>query len=121
MNTILVVEDSLTDMELLTLCLKKDGYVVVNVRSVEEAQSELNRQKPDLIVLDVILPGQSGFEFCRRIKADSATKAIPVIISSTKDTDLDKTWGSMAGADAYLTKPVDQTALLNTVRQLIRR
>ncbi len=121
MNTVLVVEDSATDTELLTLCLKKDGFVVVSTKSVEEAEAALERQKPDLMILDVILPGQSGFEFCRKVKADPATQGIPVIISSTKDTDLDKTWGNMAGADAYLTKPVDQTELLNTVRQLIRR
>ena len=121
MNTVLVVEDSATDMELLTLCLKKDGFAVVSTQSVEEAEAVLERQTPDLMILDVILPGQSGFEFCRKVKADPTTKGIPVIISSTKDTDLDKTWGSMAGADAYLTKPIDQTELLNTVRQLIRR
>ncbi len=120
MSTVLVVEDSITEQELITLCLQKEGLTVKTVRSAEDAQIQLQQQQPDLIVLDVILPGQSGFEFCRKLKADPQTKGIPVVICSTKDTEVDKTWARMGGADAYITKPVDQTALVNTVRQLMR-
>ncbi len=121
MSTVLIVEDSLTEQELLTLCLQKDGLSVQSVRSAEDAQVELQTSKPDLIMLDVILPGQSGFELCRKLKADPKTKSIPVVICSTKGSEVDKTWGAMGGADAYLTKPVDQSDLLRTVRQLILR
>lgn len=120
MNTVLVVEDSLTQRQVLTLYLQKAGLAVVSVKSSEEAQSSLSVQKPDLIILDVILPGQSGFELCRELKADPSTSQIPVVICSTKNTDVDKMWGNMLGADAYLPKPVDDKELMQTILQLIK-
>ncbi|HEY9657989.1 MAG TPA: response regulator, partial [Allocoleopsis sp.] len=69
--------------------------------------------------LDVILPGQSGFELCHELKKNSSTEKIPVVICSTKGTDVDRLWGSLLGADAYLAKPVNQQELTNTVMQLI--
>jgi two-component system, chemotaxis family, response regulator PixH len=91
---------------------------VVSVTSSEEAQIKLRSQKPDLVILDVILPGQSGFELCREIKANANTQKIPVVICSTKGTKADKIWGSMLGADAYIPKPVDRQELMQTIRQL---
>jgi twitching motility two-component system response regulator PilH len=120
MKKVLLVEDSLTEAERIARFLEKAGYSVYEVRSGEEAQLRLKQQKPDLILLDLILPGQSGFEFCRKLKGDPVTKAIPVVICSTKNTDVDRTWGSMSGADAYLTKPVDEKILLETIGQFIR-
>lgn len=120
MSTVLVVEDSITESEIITRYLQLAGLKVLSARSVEEAQESLDRQKPDLIVLDVILPGQSGFELCRELKIDPETSPIPVVICSTKDTDADKMWGTMLGADAYLPKPVDQQELLLTVQRLMR-
>ncbi|MBH8572089.1 response regulator [Nostocaceae cyanobacterium CENA369] len=120
MKKVLLVEDSLTESEKMTRYLEQGGYSVYEVRSGEEAQLRLKQQKPDLILLDLILPGQSGFEFCRKLKADPTTKAIPVVICSTKNTDVDKTWGTMSGADAYLIKPVNENTLLQTVSKFIR-
>lgn len=120
MSTVLVVEDSITEMQILTNYLRQAGLVVVSAQSGEEAQVKLSRQTPDLIVLDVILPGQSGFELCRELKADPRTSQIPVIICSTKDTDVDKMWGNLLGANAYIPKPVDPTLFLTTIRQLIK-
>ncbi|MBD2102307.1 response regulator transcription factor [Leptolyngbya sp. FACHB-261] len=120
MNTVLLVEDSLTDAELMSRYLKQLGISVVCVRSGEEAISKLGFQKPDLIVLDVILPGQSGFELCRELKKNPVTSQIPVVMCSTKSTEVDRIWGNMLGADAYLPKPVDPQQLLTVVRQLIK-
>lgn len=120
MNTVLVVEDSLTESEIIIRCLQQAGLTVLSARSVEEAQATLIRQKPDLIVLDVILPGQSGFELCRELKIDPKTSPIPVVMCSTKDTEVDKMWGKMLGADAYLPKPLNQQELLQTVQRLMR-
>ncbi len=120
MATVLVIEDSLTDAERITQFLKQLGLMVISTRSAEEAQSQLQSQKPDLVILDVILPGQSGFEICRELKSDPATQGIPVVICSTKDTDADKMWGNMLGADAYLGKPVDQAEVQQVVQRLIR-
>lgn len=120
MNTVLVVEDSLTQIELLTGYLQLAGLAVIIAKSGEEAQTRLIQQKPDLIILDVMLPGQSGFELCRELKADPGTRQIPVVICSTKNTEVDRMWGNMLGADAYLPKPVDQKQLVQTVQKLIK-
>ncbi|MDX2273297.1 MAG: response regulator [Cyanobacteriota bacterium] len=120
MSTVLVVEDSTTELEIISRCLQQAGMAVISAKSGEEAQTKLASQQPDLIVLDVILPGQSGFELCRELRADSKTSGIPIIICSTKGTDVDKMWGDMLGANAYLTKPIDQAELVAAVRRLIK-
>jgi len=120
MSTVLVVEDGLTDMEVISSYLRSFGCSVISAKSSEEAQTKLDDKRPDMIFLDVILPGQSGFEMCRELKNNPKTKQIPVVICSTKGSDVDKMWGQMLGADAYLTKPVDQAELLKTVKLLIK-
>lgn len=121
MTTVLLVEDSLTESEILMRYLQQAGLTVTVVRSGEEAQVTLQHQRPDLIILDVILPGRSGFELCREIKASAGTVNIPVIMCSTKNTDADKLWGNMLGADAYVPKPINQHEFLATVQQLVGR
>lgn len=118
MTTVLLVEDSLTEAQILISYLRQAGLAVVSATSCEEARTKLQVQRPDLVLLDVILPGQSGFELCRELKTNSSTKQIPVVICSTKGTEADKFWGSMLGADAYLTKPVDHRELTSTVLRL---
>ncbi|NEQ07337.1 MAG: response regulator [Moorea sp. SIO4E2] len=120
MKTVLVVEDSVTERQYLTRCLQQAGLGVTGVASVEEAREKLSHQRPDLVVLDVILPGQSGFEFCRALKVNPHTSQIPVVICSTKGTEVDKIWGKMLGADAYLAKPVTPEELLCTLEELIQ-
>ncbi|BAY15115.1 response regulator receiver, CheY [Nostoc sp. HK-01] len=119
MNTILVVEDGLTDMEILSRYLQQAGYSVISATSSEEAQDKIQRAKPDVIFLDVILPGKSGFEICRELKANTETKKIPVVFCSTKNSDVDKMWGNMLGAEAYLSKPIDKEELVKTLKQLL--
>ncbi|HAC65349.1 MAG TPA: two-component system response regulator [Cyanothece sp. UBA12306] len=119
MGIALVVEDSLTEREIISQCLKQAGLSVSIAASGEEALEKLNNQLPDVIVLDVVLPGRSGFEICRAIKAEGRTSQIPIIICSTKNTEMDKFWAKKQGADAYEIKPIDQTTFVNTVQQLI--
>jgi two-component system, chemotaxis family, response regulator PixH len=119
MNTVLLVEDSLTEAEIITRYLHQVGVKVVSAKSGEEAMEKMTAERPDLIVLDVILPGQSGFEICRELKGDPDTVNIPVVICSTKDTAADKLWGNLLGADAYIPKPVDQQEFQQTVRRLM--
>lgn len=118
MNTVLVVEDALTDMEILSRYLQQAGYFVVSAKTSEEAQEKITKNKPDLIFLDVILPGKSGFEICREIKNNPVTSQIPVVFCSTKHSDVDKMWGNMLGASAYLSKPINQEELLTTLQNL---
>jgi len=118
-GTALIVEDSLTDMQILTGCLQQGGIHVVVAQSGEEAIAVITRQRPDVVVLDVVLPGCSGFEVCRELKANPATRDIPVLMCSTKGSDLDRFWGMKQGADAYLPKPIDQEEFVRTVNRLI--
>ena len=120
MNTVLVVEDGLTDREILSRYLQKAGYSVISAKSSEEAQEKLDQNKPDFIFLDVILPGKSGFEICRELKKNPKTSQIPIIFCSTKNSDVDKMWGTMLGADAYLSKPINQEELVGTLKQLTK-
>lgn len=119
MSIALVVEDSLTDKEVLTSCLQQSGISVLTAKSAEEAFDRIKNHHFDVIILDVVLPDRSGFEICRELKAEAQTSKIPVIICSTKGTEMDKFWGMKQGADAYLPKPIDQEALLRTVKQLV--
>jgi DNA-binding response OmpR family regulator len=121
MTTALVVEDSLTDMQIITRCLQSGGLNVVTANSGEEALTKINSHKPDIIILDVVLPGCSGFEVCREIKDVAATSKIPIVMCSTKSGEMDKFWGMKQGADAYLAKPVDQDEFVRTVKRLINR
>ena len=120
MNTALVVEDSLTDREVISGCLHQGGLKVFTARSGDEALEKISSYKPDVIILDVVLPGRSGFELCREFKAAPMTNNIPVVLCSTKITEIDKFWGLKQGADAYLHKPVDQEELVRTVKQLLK-
>ncbi len=119
MSKVLLVEDSLSQAQLVTRCLEKEGIGVFAVTSGEEAELRIKQQQPDLILLDVILPGESGFELCRKLKKNSETKAIPIVICSTKNSDVDKTWGKMSGADAYMAKPIDEKELVKIIKQFI--
>jgi DNA-binding response OmpR family regulator len=121
MVTALVVEDSMTDMQVIISCLQQGGLNVLTADSGEEAIAKISSHKPDVIVLDVVLPGRSGFEVCRDLKAEAKTRTIPVIICSTKAGEMDKFWGMKQGADAYLAKPIDQDELVRTVKQLVKR
>ena len=120
MNTVLIVEDTMTDLAIIKGCFQQSGWSVVTASSGEEASKQLSLQAPDLIVLDVILPDRSGFEICRDLKKDPSTSKIPVIICSTKNTDVDKMWGNMLGADAYLSKPLQQEDLMQTIKKLVK-
>lgn len=120
MNTILIVEDSLTDLEVQSRYLQDAGFRVITAASGEEAEVQLARNRPDVIILDIILPGQSGFEFCRELKNNPSTSSIPIVLCSTKNSNVDQMWGRELGADAHLAKPVDKDTLVNTVQKLAR-
>lgn len=120
MSTALVVEDSLTDMQILTSCLRQGGFNVLTASSGEEALTKISNHKPDIIILDVVLPGCSGFDVCREIKDAASTSNIPIVICSTKGGEMDKFWGMKQGADAYLAKPIDQEEFVSTVKGLIK-
>ena len=120
MKKALIVEDSQTDLQIMSSCLGQNGYEVVKAGNHNEALFQIKEQDFNLIVLDVVLPDRSGFELCRQLKQEETTNKIPVIICSTKNSDLDKFWGMKQGADAYLTKPIDTDELTRTLQQVVK-
>lgn len=119
MGYTLIVEDSATERAIITSCLQQIGISVAVATSGEEALAQIKAGVPDLIVLDVVLPGISGFEICRQLKKTDSYHQIPIILCSTKNTDIDKFWGKKQGADAYISKPIDQDELIGKVKELI--
>ena len=119
MGYTLVVEDSATERSIIMGYLKKVGINVAVALSGEEALEKIQQKFPDLIVLDVVLPGRSGFEICRQLKGSENTNQIPIILCSTKGTEIDKFWGMKQGADAYIPKPIDPDELVGKVKELI--
>jgi len=119
MGTVLVIDDSMTDLQVAKGSLQQAGFSVITATSEQEAKARIASQKPDLIVLDVVLPDRSGFELCRDLKEEMTTKKIPIIMCSTKGSNMDKYWGIQQGADVYLAKPIDTDELVRTVQKLI--
>lgn len=117
-QNILVVDDSPTDRQHLTEMLSKSGFKVSSVASAEEALARVKQAKPDLVLMDVVMPGQNGFQATRMLSSDEATKNIPVIICSTKGQETDKAWGMRQGAKDYIVKPVKQADLLAKISAL---
>lgn len=120
-NHILIIEDEVDIQELIKYQLTKDGYTVTGFTSGEEGLIAAKQIKPDLILLDLMLPGIDGLEICRRLKSDSATKDIPIIIITAKTDEIDIVSGLEVGADDYLTKPFSPKVLVARIRSLFRR
>lgn len=120
MVSILIVEDSATEASLLVDCLHKSGFDVLNVNTAEAAKAILNQRNFDAILMDVVLPGQSGFGLCRELKSQEKTAHIPIIICSSKSEKIDKNWGLKQGAAAYVTKPINVDEIINTVKDVVQ-
>ena len=117
-KNILVVDDSPTDRQYLSDILTKSGYKVTTANSAEEALAKVKAAAPDLVLMDVVMPGQSGFQATRALSKDEATKAIPVIICTSKSQETDKQWGMKQGARDYVVKPVKGPELLAKIAAL---
>jgi twitching motility two-component system response regulator PilH len=117
-KNVLVVDDSPTDAHLISEILKKNGYQVITATSGEEGVAKAKSSKPDLILMDIVMPGMSGFEATRAITKDPDTSGIPVIICSTKGQETDKAWGLRQGAKDYLVKPINEKALMEKIGSL---
>ena len=115
---ILVVDDSPTDRQYMIETLSKKGFQVVTAESGEDAIVKAKAELPDLILMDVVMPGLNGYQATRQITRDDATRHIPVIMCTSKGADTDKIWGLRQGANDYLVKPVDAQALLAKIAQL---
>jgi twitching motility two-component system response regulator PilH len=115
---IMVVDDSPTERAFMDSLLKKKGYEVILVDSGETAIERSKSEQPDLILMDVVMPGLNGFQATRAITREESTKHIPVIICTTKDQETDKIWGLRQGAKDYVTKPLNEIELLEKIKAL---
>ncbi|WP_284336957.1 response regulator [Comamonas sp. NoAH] len=104
---VLVVDDSKTELMYLTGLLQKQGYQVRTAENAQEAMARLSEEKPDLILMDVVMPGQNGFQLTRIIARDTKYAGVPIIMCTSKNQETDRVWGLRQGACDYITKPVD--------------
>jgi len=115
MARILIIEDSPTDTRVFTSLLERNGHEVLAAGSAEDGIDMAKSQKPDLVLMDVILPGMNGFQATRALSKDPGTSAIPVIIVSTKGMETDRVWGMRQGAKDYVVKPPNEKDLIQRI------
>lgn len=115
---ILVVDDSRTELHFLSKLLGKKGYDVRTAQNGDEAMRRLTEDTPDLILMDVVMPGQNGFQLTRSITRDPRWSRVPVIMCTSKNQETDKVWGMRQGASDYIVKPVDGDQLIAKIEAL---
>jgi len=121
LERILVVDDEEEIQQLIEHTLRKEGYLVQCVGSGEAALAELGRGVPDLVILDLMLPGMDGLEVCRRLRREPETEQLPIVILSAKGEEADIVAGLELGADDYITKPFRPRVLVARIRAVLRR
>jgi twitching motility two-component system response regulator PilH len=115
---VLVVDDSKTELMHLTGLLQKNGFSVKTAENAEDAFRKLAEEKPDLILMDVVMPGQNGFQLTRAITRDPLYADVPIIMCTIKNQETDRVWGLRQGAKDYVTKPVEVSELLAKIKAL---
>ncbi len=121
MSTVLVVEDESAIAELISINLRHAGFEVTIANTADQAQLEVNRVLPDLVLLDWMLPGQSGVQLAKQWRSDPRTRELPLIMLTARTEETDKITGLDAGADDYLTKPFSTKELMARIRAVLRR
>lgn len=119
MAKVLIIDDSPTEMQILTSIMESNGYEVFTAENGASGIETAKKVQPDVVLMDVVMPGMNGFQATRQLSKDAKTSHIPVIIITTKDQETDRIWGMRQGAKDFLTKPVQDTKLLTAVRNLI--
>jgi twitching motility two-component system response regulator PilH len=120
MTTVLIVDDSPTDQHVLSRALQKHGFETLLASEGREAIAIAERERPDVILMDIVMPGMNGFQATRQLTKNPATAAIPVVIVTTKEQETDRIWALRQGAVRYLRKPVADEELVAAVRDTIR-
>ncbi|UTA48230.1 twitching motility response regulator PilH [Simiduia sp. 21SJ11W-1] len=115
MAKVLIVDDSPTETYKLTSILEKNGHEVITAENGEQGVAVAKKERPDLVLMDIVMPGLNGFQATRQLSKASETSHIPVIIVTTKDQETDRVWGMRQGAKAYLTKPISEKTLVQAI------
>lgn len=118
MAKVLIVDDSPTETYKLTSMLEKNGHTVITAENGEEGVAKAKAELPQLVLMDIVMPGLNGFQATRQLSKAPETANIPVIIVTTKDQETDRVWGMRQGAKAYLTKPIEEKELLATIAKV---
>ena len=116
MAKILIAEDSATAVELLRRAIAPLGHKIVVATDGAEAEEKIRREKPDLVILDIIMPKMNGFQLCRTLRGDPEFKDLPILVITSMDREADRYWGMKQGANEYLVKPVDPQVLVEKVK-----
>jgi len=120
MARILIVDDSPTDVRVLSVMLERAGFQTMSAATAEEGVARARSERPDLILMDVIMPGTNGFQATRILSRDPDTSSIPVIIVTTKSMETDRIWGMRQGAKDFLTKPPNERDLVQRIQNLLK-
>ena len=116
---ILVADDEAVLVKMIRLRLEANGFVVLTAADGEDALDKAQRERPDLIILDLMLPKMDGYQVCASLKSDPGCRSVPIVILSARAQDTDKKMGEEAGASAYITKPFDTKELLAKIHELL--
>lgn len=116
MTKVLIVDDSPTETHVLKSMLEKHGHQVSVAQNGEDGIRMAKELAPDVILMDIVMPGVNGFQATRKLSKDPATSAIPIVMISTKDQDTDRIWAMRQGAKDYITKPVTEAELLTKIK-----
>ncbi len=117
MPRVLIIDDSAVERAIIAKVMGTLGYSIIEANDGEEGEQKAKDEKPDLIVLDVVMPKKDGFQVCRNLKKTPETEKIPIIMITSKNQDSDKFWGLRQGAIAYLIKPFNDQDLVDTVNK----
>ncbi|HEY8942104.1 twitching motility response regulator PilH [Cellvibrio mixtus] len=120
MARVLIIDDSPTETYKLTSMLEKNGHVVITADNGEAGIALAQKELPDVVLMDVVMPGLNGFQATRQLTKAPETAHIPVIIVTTKDQQTDRVWGMRQGAKAYLSKPITQEVLMAAMAEVLR-
>jgi twitching motility two-component system response regulator PilH len=120
MARVLIVDDSPTETYKMSSILSKHGYDVITAENGEQGVTVARKELPDVVLMDIVMPGLNGFQATRQLSREPTTSHIPVIIVTTKDQETDRVWGQRQGAKGYLTKPVDGKMLVDTIEGVLK-
>jgi len=115
----MIVDDAYADLLFMESILKSAGYQVITLVDGEALEEKIVAERPDVLLLDIVMPKRNGFEILRAVRKDERTRAVPVVIVSSKKDESDRAWARRQGADHYLTKPFTSTELLTVVGRFV--
>jgi twitching motility two-component system response regulator PilH len=120
MAKVMVVDDAYSELKLMESILKSAGHEVISLVDGEALEDKMSTERPDVLLLDIVMPKRNGYEILRAVRKDARTKTTPVVLVSSKNQESDKMWGKRQGADEYLAKPFTSDQLLTMVRRFAR-